>query len=92
MWKGLGDQIRGMSELEDKLNEELTRVSSVKMEMSEELVKKVTTVYEVLYVDGMGSCGVVAYLDNDIAPGFSQLHKLHELVTTPGNSVTGDLF
>lgn len=36
-WKELGDQMKGVSDLEDKLKEELTRVSSTKKEMSAEL-------------------------------------------------------
>lgn len=39
MRKELRDQMKGMSDLEDKLKEEFTRVSSAKKEMSVELNK-----------------------------------------------------
>lgn len=90
VWKGLWEKIGGMSELEDKLKEELTRFSSVKKEMSAELDKKVSLLQEVLFGDGT-SRGVVEYLDKDIAPEFDQRRKLYKLVTSPYKLVAGDL-
>ena len=76
-----------MSDLEEKLKEELTRVSAAKVELSDDLKARVNSVYDVV----MGRRGVKDYLDNDIAPGLAQLRKLYYLVTTSDNTAVGDL-
>ena len=77
VWKGLEGQIKGRSDLKEKLKEELTRVSTAKVELSDDLKGRVNSVYDVV----MGRRGVKAYLDNDIGPGIAQLRQLYYLVT-----------
>ena len=87
VWKGLGDQIKGMQDLEVKLRKELRRISKDKAGLSTDLESMVKSTYDVV----MGRRGLQANMDNDIGPTVAMLRKLYHLVTSSEEADVGDL-
>ena len=87
VWKGLGDQIKGMQDIEAKLRKDLRRISKDKAELSSHLESMVKSTYDVV----MGRRGLQSNMDNDIGPTVAMLRQLYHLVTSSEEADAGDL-